>query len=406
MIQDDRIEEVLTTYRFDEIPEISSADPLLLRQALAELIRTVIVMLATEEEERPYSVSAELVVSGVPHFFSYPYLRLRDEETGEVALWTDSQYHSKSVRVIGRAGDLQLKSHPGNDSIYVQNLVHPITSSTIRIDNPLSSLLLIPSENLVRIATDALNRVSESIPKLREVNAILFWISGNVLKVDVRRAFGNAPPATIVRAQEFTELEGVFQKQSVPPARRSDVNARLVQLGEKCTSMSDENCETCLLDRKWICLRSLVGRYLKAPKILAHKGIELCDLSGRGHINGKEHRIWGFAKLPSGKNDKGLTLRNKPGAVLMAQICGQLDKATFDTVLILTPATVNQDFEERLEVLCQVFGKHLCFVSLDELGRMLLDFEEQAAFDQLSVDQVYVNSRKKARKRKPANESA
>jgi hypothetical protein len=152
MIQDDRIEEVLTTYRFDEIPEISSADPLLLRQALAELIRTVIVMLATEEEERPYSVSAELVVSGVPHFFSYPYLRLRDEETGEVALWTDSQYHSKSVRVIGRAGDLQLKSHPGNDSIYVQNLVHPITSSTIRIDNPLSSLLLIPSENLVRIA--------------------------------------------------------------------------------------------------------------------------------------------------------------------------------------------------------------------------------------------------------------
>jgi hypothetical protein len=53
-----------------------------------------------------------------------------------------------------------------------------------------------------------------------------------------------------------------------------------------------------------------------------------------------------------------------------------------------------------------VFGKHLCFVSLDELGRMLLDFEEQAAFEQLSVDQVYVNSRKKARKRKPANESA
>ena len=241
MVQNDQIEEVLSTYRFDEMPEISSTDPLRLRQALAELIRTVIVMLATGQEERPYSVAAELAVSGVPYFFSYPYLRLADEETGEVAMWTDSRFYSKSVRITGGPGDLQVRSFPGKDLIDTKNLVHPITGHGVRIGNILSSLQLIPSENLLKITTDALNRVSESLTKLRDVKGVLFWISGNTIKVDVRRAFGAVPPTTVIRAQEFTELENIFRKQVVSPSQRGAVNERLVQLGEKCTSMSDEN---------------------------------------------------------------------------------------------------------------------------------------------------------------------
>jgi hypothetical protein len=267
-------------------------------------------------------------------------------------------------------------------------------------------LQLIPTENLLRIISDAIRRVSESIPKLREVKGTLFWITGRTIKLDIRRAFGTAPPSTLIRPEEFRDCEIVFKKHTVSSFRRKAVNERLVQLGEKCTSMSDDNCSTCLHDKSWICLRSLVGRHFKDVKILAHKGIELSDMTARGSVLGREKRVWGFAKLPSGKSDKGLTLRNAPGAILMAQICGQLDKTTFDTVLVLTPATVNQDFQERLEVLCSVFQKQLCFLALDDLGRMLLDFEEQSQFDGLDIEQIYADSRKRPRKKKRASVQA
>jgi len=66
----------------------------------------------------------------------------------------------------------------------------------------------------------------------------------------------------------------------------------------------------------------------------------------------------------------------------------------------MTPSTINQDFQERAEVLCSAFGKELCFVDSDDLGRLLLDFEEQAPFDGLDVDQIYKNSRTKKKRSK------
>ena len=399
MAQNDQIEGVLSTYRFEEMPDLSSADPMKLREALAELIRTVIVMLGNREEERAYSVPAEIAVHGAPHFFCYPFLRLVDDETGAVALWTDPLYHSHSVRVTGQPGDLEVKSEPGKTAIDLQRIVHPITDRTLQISDVLTSLHLVPSEHLLRITWDIVNRISTRVPKLRDVKAILFWISGNTLKVDLRRAYGTAPPPTLLRPYEFSGCETLFQNHTVRASDRKAVNERLFQLGEKCTSMSDDNCRTCLQDKKFICLRSLVGRYFKDTKILAHKGIEVSDLSARGMVNGNEKRIWGFAKLPSGKSEKGLTLRNGPGAVLMAQVCGQLDRTTFDTVLILTPATVNQDFQERLEVFCNVFQKQLCFLDLDDLGRMLLAFEAEAEFEGIEVKKIYDASRKRKRQK-------
>jgi hypothetical protein len=114
--------------------------------------------------------------------------------------------------------------------------------------------------------------------------------------------------------------------------------------------------------------------------------------------------MWGFAKLPSSKGDSGLTLRNKPGAVLLAQVFGQIDRTTFKTVLIICPSTVNQDFQERAEVLCSAFGKELCFLDADDLGRLLLDFEEQAGFDGIDLDELYKFSRTKKRKKGTAPE--
>jgi hypothetical protein len=164
--------------------------------------------------------------------------------------------------------------------------------------------------------------------------------------------------------------------------------------------MGDENCMVCVKDGDKLCLRSLVGRYLKAPQIMAHKNIELCDMVARGTVGGNERRMWGFAKLPSSKGEGGLTLRNQPGAILLAQIFGQVDKTTFKTVLIICPSPVNQDFQERAEVLCAAFGKELCFLDADDLGRLLLDFEEQAGFDNIDLDELYRFSSAKKHKKK------
>jgi hypothetical protein len=63
---------------------------------------------------------------------------------------------------------------------------------------------------------------------------------------------------------------------------------------------------------------------------------------------------------------------------------------------------VNQDFQERAEVLCSAFGKELCFLDADDLGRLLLDFEEQARFDGTDLSALYKFSRTKKPKKKAA----
>jgi len=102
MAENNEIDAVLSTYKFDETPELSSADPLRLRAALVELVRTVIAMLANEQEERAYSLPVEIPLYGSPRFFCNPLLRLVDEESGEVEFWADSVNRSKSVITTSR----------------------------------------------------------------------------------------------------------------------------------------------------------------------------------------------------------------------------------------------------------------------------------------------------------------
>ena len=257
----------------------------------------------------------------------------------------------------------------------------------------------VPNESFLKIVRDAVHRVAEQLPKLKDVGEVAFRLTGRAIALDVKRAFGDlASRPTLVTASDIAEFQPAIQRQIVSKKNRDDVREKLVKLGEKCAHMSDEKCKVCTKDRDKICLRSLLGRYLKTPEILAHKNIELCDMTARCTIGGKERRIWGFAKLPSGKRDGGLTLRNKPGAVLLAQVFGQIDKTTFNTVLIICPSPVNQDFQERAEILCSAFEKELCFLDTDDLGRLLLDFEEQASFDGLDLNEIYKFSKTKKRK--------
>lgn len=401
MTKKDDIEAVLSTFNFDEMPDLATADPLTFRESLADLLRQLIIMLSRKQGERPYTVPFEIARYGAPRFFFYPRLRLVDPETREVGFWSDKLYQSPQVALSGGPSNPVIKSYPGHTFIDTNDLRHPITDAQISIDNVLETLELLPNEQLLKIARAAVQRVSEQLPNLKEVTNIAFRISGNVILLDVNRAFGGLTSgATLINASDIAELQAIVRKHVVTAKKRPAVHAKLVELGEKCVHMSDEHCKACVKDKDKLCLRSLLGRYLRHVDILAHKGIELCDLSCRGTVGGKEHRMWGFAKLPSGRGEKGLTLRNKPGAVLLAQVFGQIDKTTFRTVLIISPSPVNQDFQERAEVLCSAFGKELCFLDAEALGCLLLEFEEQAPFDGLNVEEIYRNSRTRTRSKK------
>jgi hypothetical protein len=377
-------------------PELASAEPLKFRQHLLELIRIIIRMLSGKEEVRSYTVPYEIARFGPPDFFFWPRLRLVDPDSEEVGVWFDENRQSSSIAFTGTKGALKVLTHPERSAINLKHLKHPVTSQPIVIEHILEHLELIPTSQFQNMLHDAIQIASFQIPVLKKVGNVDFRIHGTTIKLDISRTFGTGTvEPVLIKATEIDEFANIFEKLSVPAKDRLRINGTLVKLGEKCTSMSDDNCRTCVRDRNWLCLRSLIGTYLKDVNILAHKGIEFYDLSGLGTVRGREQRLWGFAKLPTGSREKGLTLRNKAGAVLFAQISAQIDRTTFNTVLVVTPSVVNQDFQERLEVLCSAFGKRVCFLNLDDLGRMLAYFEEQALFQELDFEQIYKDSRKR-----------
>jgi len=100
--------------------------------------------------------------------------------------------------------------------------------------------------------------------------------------------------------------------------------------------------------------------------------------------------LFAFAKVGNREKD-GLTARNDNGAILLAQVLGQIDRS-FDIVAVVSPSTINQDLMERLEILCGVFGKQLMIFDQNALVNILAHFEEQASFDRIDVSELYRRS--------------
>jgi hypothetical protein len=322
---------------------------------------------------------------------------LTDPKSREVGHWVDKGSTSPQIAVAGTEQHPTVMSYPNKIPIDVERLVHPITGADISLNDVIAHLELIPNERFLKLVIDTINIVADNLPILKDVNAVFFRLSSGLILLDIDRAFGHlGTRPVLIRSEEIAELHDAIAKHPITPAKRTFIRTRLIALGEKCKHMSDENCRNCVNDQQTICLRSLVARYFKQSEILAHKGIELCDMKCRATVGGKERRMWGFAKLSIHKAD-GLTAVNKSGAVLLAQILGQIDKTPFQTVLVISPSIVNQNFAERAEALCAAFGKELCILNSDDLARLLVDFEEQAKFDQIDFEAIYRRSRTKAK---------
>ena len=156
--------------------------------------------------------------------------------------------------------------------------------------------------------------------------------------------------------------------------------------------MSDDNCSECLEAKKFLCLRSLVARYFRDPVLLAHKSIELSDGQFVGNIGGNDLKMFMFAKLAPTKNG-GLTARNDNGAILLAQVMGQIDKIDFEVVVVVSPSTINEDLRDRLSLLCGTFHKKLLLLDYSVLAKLWQEFRvHRAPFENVDVDVMLENS--------------
>lgn len=393
------MDEVLAAMGIPQMPPISAIKNLSVRRDVCSLLKDLVNMLLNGETERPFPVSAALATQGVPSAFNYPRLELKDQSTNDRAFWRDSVGSSQFTRVTRRPNRLILAGYPSQELIDLSKLRHPITGSPVKVDDPLACLHLEPTPSLHEALLSAIEHISSQVQVLSGVVSLPFRISAQVIRLDVDRAFGRSNLGAlkdILSAADISEMQRAMSCR-LKQSDETRIRRLLWRLGEECVHITDANCGSCLAQRRYLCLRSLVARYLRKPLLLAHKGIELSDIQGAITVAGQGSVVFGFAKLPAGQG--GLTLRNTNGAKLLAQVLSQVDRSTFDTVMIISPGVINEDLRERLRLVCGLVGKRLVILDFIPLAKLLMDFEQQATFDGVHVDKVYRASKRKTRKR-------
>jgi hypothetical protein len=401
-------EEAVRALGFHRLPAISELGSEALRSDAARLATELINMIVNREESRPFRLSPEYVVRVVPDLFYYPRLQLEDPETHDYAFWEwrDADAPGRESLFVKPQlddGRLSLSAFPSGAVLDTVAIPHPTSGASVNLVDPLGALYLLPQARLqqamleaVRLAANQLNTT-----KLPMVANLEFWISGHTLHLNLDRSLGRAglaPIGSVLEPAEAASMRAAMLT-NVPATEVARVRERLNVLGEKCLHMSDANCRSCLDMNKYLCLRSLVARYLQRHLLLAHKGIELSDIQGHIVVDDEDLVVFGFAKLAKAK--EGLTARNGNGSILLSQVLNQIDKGTFNTAVIISPSTLNEDLRNLLRYVCGLSGKRLMFLDEPALSRMLVHFEEQATIDGLDYQKMYVDSRTRKRVSSP-----
>lgn len=389
---DGRYQDVLDTFGIDSQKAFAGVKDRGLRLELVRLLYEIANMILREESEKSFHVSLELASKGVSAgLFNEARLQLHDPESDEVGYWRNVDASSPFVRIKEEQGRAVAYSWKDKTKIDLEDLQHPLTGRTVSIKSPLEHLQLIPTPKLERMLLEALEHLSGQFDKLARAEELLFHISSRVISLDLDSALARTPNRDVVlQLSAFRKFRNA-KDTTVPVGERDQIRKRLRFLGEKCKHESDDNCASCVDDRKYLCLRSLVGAYLRNPLIYKHKGIELSDVQGDlVTVDGDSLRAYGFAKLSSGENS-GLTVRNHNGAVLLGQILGQIDKHNLDVVVVISPSTVNEDLRERIELICRVFSKRLLVLDSNKLSKLLLDFEDDYGFEE-DIEKLYRTS--------------
>ncbi len=389
---DGRYQQVFDTLGIEEQKAFARIKDKKLRVELVNLLFTIANMILRGEKEKPFVVTMELASRGVAaSLFNEARLQLHDPDTGEIGYWHNADETSSFVRIKEENGNPIAYSWKDKTKIDLANLQHPLTGRTVTIESPLEHLQLIPTPKLESMLLEAMGHLAGQFEKLGYVENLLFHISSQVISLDLDSALGRTPSKDVVlQLTDFQQFDKV-KDTSVPVTERDQLRKRLRFLGEKCKFESDDNCLSCVEDREYLCLRSLVGTHLNNPLIYKHKSIELSDMQGDlVTVDGERLHAYSFAKLsPSEKGT--LTVRNDNGAVLLAQILGQIDKGNLDVVVVISPSTVQEDLRERIELICKVFSKRLLILDSVQLSKILLNFEDDYGFEE-DIAKLYKRS--------------
>ena len=391
---------ILKVMALDKSPILSTIARPDLRKDLAELAHTLVQMLIKREPERPFSPPSSFLTKAIPILFNPPRIQLADEEVGATGFWSNQDKTSQLVSFTLKGDSWDAHEFATKKHLNLTELRHPFTGALVAVPNPTRNVELFPTVKLHQALLEIVNQVAVELPKLKKVSSLPFHMSAGRLILDLKRSedqdFSSfskeeLDPATIRQFQ-------IVLQQRVSEKEANRLGPQLVQLKEKCAHMTDDNCQNCLEHRQYLCLRSLLARFLVNRELGMHKGIELSDLEGSIDVDGKRKRVWFFSKLAGG--GQGLTLRNSNGAILLAQIINQIDKDTFDVVGILTPSVVNQDLKERIIFLSALMKKRVLILRKAILEKMLMYFEEQNQIEGKDLKKLYSASKSKSVKGK------
>ena len=391
LIKNGSIKTVFDTLAINNLPELKSLKSKNLRNEITKIIFEILIMILKDEKERPYTISEDLVNKySIPLIFNFPRIDLFDPELNVNGYFVNDTDLSQLIKIDNQSNEIKISSYPSNEILNLDYLTHPISHNPIKVNNLYSYLELIPTPYLISIIDAAFQYLSNQFTELQTINDISFRFKSNKLMlispIKSKRLIKN----TEIFANEILQLKQVINKPIDP--NKEDLYSKIVNaLNEKCTHCSDSICLSCPTQKKYICLRSMVAMFLKHPYILSHKGIELSDIQGRFDYEDKEIIIYGFSKQVKAKT---LTARNNQGAVLLAQIIGQVDKYDYDTVLIITPNTLSDDLYNRLRLICTVFQKRLLVLTHDLLKLILSEFEVRIGLENKNMTDIYRSSNK------------
>ena len=358
--------------------------PLKLREEIYRILIELILMLRTAEKERSFALSKELVISGIPKYFNYPRLQYYDSVLGTNQWYIHDGFCNQFKLSNSNSGDIVVSVPNKKDTIdFFQQ--EGISGEIIGEIDVLNNLQLHPTPELLNILKEGLKMASNEFTEIDKDVDPHFTLELGKLIIHQTSKF-----ATGIEAREIDELKQIVNKD-IDPDTKTELVKIIRKLKEACDHQSDSNCETCVSFGDKLCLRSLLGGVMQDEKILRHKNIELCDLQGKFHVDGKEFRVFCFSK--EGK----LSVRSPGGSVLLSQIVCQLDKPDFDMVCILTSSSVEQDLQNRLNLLCSTYRKKLLVIDIKTLIPLYNHWHEEKSFNQDSPNKILKFSSKRFR---------
>jgi hypothetical protein len=392
---DNAVFELLGLENSSEFRTVTGHD---LRKAIAELLRELFQMFLKGESERAYRPPDAFLTKAVPSWFNPARVRLEDEDNSSTMFWQAKNTGNQLVRFKLSFGKWSAFAYDGSQKLDLKSLSHPLTDNVVSVADPPLAVHLAPTPALHSLLMDGIKRLAPEYRRLDKCRALPFSIDSGRLTLDLAKARNEEFSESLHRQIESEAVKSFSTAlgRHVSSAESTRLRKVLFSLKEKCAHMSPENCQNCLGHRKFLCLRSLVARFMSGSDLQIHSSIELSDLEGNLEVDGLPTRVWVFSKI--GPRRSQLTLRNTNGAVLFSQIAYQIEKLGFGCVAVLTPSVVSQDLRNRLNFLANAAGKRFLILDGPLLEKLLAFFEEQTRIDGNDPLKVYRSSRSRTSK--------